>query len=635
MVPSIVPSASDVPMVAYVQGGDIWVRAVPSFANRFSYDGNAVRLTFDGRNQSPRWSANGQMISFVKNPDSPELWVIRRDGSVVSNIGPVASWDSYDWSPVEDKLVLAGHGSIRLYDISTDNGTRLTGNIDIGQPSSEERINKVFWSPNGQYVAFTLFSQASGAEDEGRENDGLWVIDIASGLPERVLASDVPEKGEFILHGWSGDGENLLYSQAPVLSASILSDGVPLYSVPAFGGEPELLSEAVVPHDDSIQAQPNGLGQVVFVEGSGREMWHNKRLRAAVVGSNQVGDLSADDQAVTSPAWSPDGNAISYIGMPDVEEVSGGDEAQVALMNRNLWIIDANEEPRLVENLGGRIESPHWIDNETLLVAVISLEGRVQLMKVNKAGNISDSVTGEITPAPEWFGYYGYIDWSNYFAMWRPPTAAASDGTLALQPTAVPYDPYNRKLVNFLQALHPEMTSDEALSLFGEPDDITGSGLLIYQYSLNDSTSIWLAFPGQGPLTYAQLHTPTGKVFGLDFLVMNPTPATYTPTPASMDAAPLTPTIVPPTAPPPEPMPEATATPTPAMEATATPLPTTVPPGSMPGPTATPDRFVVTLTPTPAAEETATPLPTAPMPEPTATPLPATPALATPTPIPQ
>ena len=125
---------------------------------------------------------------------------------------------------------------------------------------------------------FTLWSDLTS----GSDNAGLWIVDVNGNQPVHLLESELPEKGEYILHGWSGDDAYLIYSQSQVLSASMLSDGVPLYLVPALGGTPELMAEAVVPLDDFVQSQPNGLSQVAFIEGSGREMWHNKHLRSVV-----------------------------------------------------------------------------------------------------------------------------------------------------------------------------------------------------------------------------------------------------------------------------------------------------------------------------------------------------------------
>src|SRR5512139_2453961 len=49
------PVLPDVGRVAYVQGGDIWIKVLP--------DGKPQRLTTDGRNREPRWSPSGEWLA--------------------------------------------------------------------------------------------------------------------------------------------------------------------------------------------------------------------------------------------------------------------------------------------------------------------------------------------------------------------------------------------------------------------------------------------------------------------------------------------------------------------------------------------------------------------------------------------
>src|SRR5690349_12084937 len=51
-IPTIVPPASTPARVAYVSGGDIWIKLLP--------DGDAQRLTKDGLNNTPSWSGSGE-----------------------------------------------------------------------------------------------------------------------------------------------------------------------------------------------------------------------------------------------------------------------------------------------------------------------------------------------------------------------------------------------------------------------------------------------------------------------------------------------------------------------------------------------------------------------------------------------
>ena len=551
LVPAAIPATQSQATVAYVQGGDIWVRTLP--------EGEPVRLTFDGRNQEPRWSASGEWLSFLKNPEFPVLWVMRRDGSEAAQVPGGFSSDAYAWSPVEDTIAFTEGGAILLFALKPGNAPVLFRQTDVVASESNPTIGKVAWSPNGQKIAFVLGTETPGPAPRSGEAtpDGLWQVDVNGGAPHQLLMSQVPDKGPFVLFGWSGDGESVLYWQAPILSASILADGVSLYRIPAQGGSPEIVVESVLVHDDAVQSQPNGMSQLAVVVGGGREMWHNKRLQVVDVAGSQKVELTPMGQAVSSPAWSPLGERLAYVAMADVEEVGGGSDAQTALQQRQLWIIGADQpEPQPVPLMGGaRIESPQWIDDEMLLVASFAEDGRVSLVVTDRWGDSSRVIVDELTPAPEWFGYYGHIDWSSYFSLWRPQTVGISGVVMEMTPTPtltpIPMMPVagGLNLPTILYGLTVGLTREQAAMQWGEPDEVTGSGLVIYRYLLNDGVWLWLGFPGDGPLSYAQLELPGG--FGRRFAI---TPleegvdavategaATPTPTPAAMDAVTATP----------------------------------------------------------------------------------------------
>jgi Tol biopolymer transport system component len=602
--PTFASSTATPGAVAYVQGGDIWFTQVSGDDGQRrviteQVDGNVVsmsesvgssplRVTYDGRNHSPHWSPSGEWLSYLKGDDLPELWIVRRDGGgarlVATGVG-----EAYAWSPVVDALAYAEGGGISLVIPQLPEPVVWVGPDAIETPvDANASIGKIAWSPDGEKVAFTWSAQSP---DEGEIQDGLWVVDRAEGTPVQVLEGNLPEQGQILLHGWSGDGQHLIYWQAAILSASILADGVPLYSVPVEGGTPQLLAEPILVHEDAVESQPNGLPQVTVVVGSGRQMWHEKRLQTVVVGGTQKWELTPFDQAVTSPVWSPDGSTIAYIGMPDVEGVDGGPEAKAALNQRQLWIVEGGNipEPRPVTgDMKYREEAPYWIDNEILLIARLDPIGRASLWLVSKTGEEQQLLVPELTPVPEWFGFYGYIDWSRLFAVWRPVQTETPTVVAAMTPTLVPLTPATggaKMLDEFLNGLYDKfeaLTSEEALMLWGEPDVVTGSGLVIYQYKLADGVTLWLGFPGSGPLAYAQLESSTGQRFALTPMKSEGAgehAITPTATPAAMHEA----TTLPPTVVPRDDRGDTiNTTPTPASIFTATPLPTVAPPDAEP-----------------------------------------------------
>lgn len=53
-----------------------------------------------------------------------------------------------------------------------------------------------------------------------------------------------------------------------------------------------------------------------------------------------------------------------------------------------------------------------------------------------------------------------------------------------------------RNLTHFQDNLNKTFESNNAIATFGQPDRIIGSGLMIFEYDLDDGTKIRLGFPG-------------------------------------------------------------------------------------------------------------------------------------------
>jgi hypothetical protein len=63
--------------------------------------------------------------------------------------------------------------------------------------------------------------------------------------------------------------------------------------------------------------------------------------------------------------------------------------------------------------------------------------------------------------------------------------------------------------------LSPDLTPALAAERLGPPDEVTGSGLLIYVYRVEHGRSVYLFFPGFEPIRRAAVREPSGAFMEL------------------------------------------------------------------------------------------------------------------------
>lgn len=70
-------------------------------------------------------------------------------------------------------------------------------------------------------------------------------------------------------------------------------------------------------------------------------------------------------------------------------------------------------------------------------------------------------------------------------------------------------------LADPLPHLTAALTTETAERIFGPPDEVTGSGLIVYIYHMPNGQKLRLAFPGAGPIVYAQRRSADGTISNL------------------------------------------------------------------------------------------------------------------------
>ena len=163
--------------------------------------------------------------------------------------------------------------------------------------------------------------------------------------------------------------------------------------------------------------------RVTIVAGAGRPTWGNKRIVVAQPKSGWA-HVTSQDMAAIAPTWSPDGNQLAYSAGPNLTGVFGGQAARQALMDRSIWLMaaDEGETRRLTDGTNCRDERPLWSgDGSHLLFARLDANDRASLWVVPAEGGDPQQVVDELTPAPDWFGTYGHVEWHQWFDWWRGP----------------------------------------------------------------------------------------------------------------------------------------------------------------------------------------------------------------------
>ncbi len=390
--------------VAYVLNGDLWVKDLP--------EGVPTRLTNNGLASAPLWSPSGRYVAYLEDIELRTVDTVAGD-----NLAWARPVDEFAWAPSRDLLAyVIGSGVPRMMIVNPATAQEYA----VIPPSLgvEGQLGRIAWRPDGETIAYEW--------RQGTSDQGIWTVPATGGPTTELYASGVPEMGEALPASWTVDGRYLLFWQGEVVSASALADGVPLYALPAEGGAPIVLGDAVLFHEDFVVPAPAGApGLVAIVEGGGRNTWANKVLRVEDVDSGQVELSTPVVQAVTSPSWSPDGTQLAYAATPDVPDVTGGDAAREALDGRRIWLIrpDASGPVQLTDDAVFRDERPTWSpDGSALLFARMDAQSRASLWWLDLSSGVPERVVDAIGPLPgpgePWFGYYGYIDWSQVFDTW-------------------------------------------------------------------------------------------------------------------------------------------------------------------------------------------------------------------------
>jgi len=385
------PSAPVLGRVAYIAGGDVWVVDLDT--------DRQTRLTRNGHNSRPRWSADGRWITYQKGD---QLWVVEVDSGKEYLVSEKPA-SEFAWSPVENRLAyLSTASGLVIWEPDQQNIQTLVAS------EAGITLRHIAWKPTGKWLAYEA-------------EQGEWRLCKVSldGTSFTVYTTEGPTRS-LRLAGWSADAQWLLTWVGPA-SALAWADGLPLCLIPAMGGTPRCLEQKMLLHSDWLSWSPGG--QLAFIAGEGRETWVNKGLALMDPASLAIHWLvDHTEQAPIQPAFSPDGERLAYSAGPPTPAEAAYARRDAALAQRRIWVMEVSSgrRHRLTNEDRFRDERPLWSSDGGYILFTRLGEDGASLWLIGADGSNLRQVVSELTPKPDPTGEYGYVNWQVLWDWWQP-----------------------------------------------------------------------------------------------------------------------------------------------------------------------------------------------------------------------
>jgi acylaminoacyl-peptidase len=320
----------------------------------------------------PQISPDGSRVVYVrsfmdvmKDRRRSNLWIVGEDGTRHRPLTSGARRDSSPrWSPQGDRIafVSASEGSPQIH----------VRYVDTGETAVISRLadgpRGLAWSPDGRYLAFFMHVP-----------DRPKPLVEPPVKPEGAEWAPSPRVVDRLVYRADGEG--------------YLRDGhAQLFVLPADGGTPRQLTEGPYDHGGRIAWSPDGAHVLVSANRrpDGEYDPRDTEVYEVAVANGAVRALTQRRGPDGSPAVSPDGRQVAYVGFDDAYQFY--QVARLYVMGR-----DGSGARCLTEALDRDVESPTWTsdgrgilvqydDQGTTKVALASPDGRTTTLAEGLAG---------------------------------------------------------------------------------------------------------------------------------------------------------------------------------------------------------------------------------------------------------
>ncbi len=311
----------------------------------------------------PQISPDGSQIVYrrrgmdkMTDRRTSSLWVINTDGTQHMKLTQrEANESSARWSPDGNRIAFGssaeGNGSeIFIYWTESGKMARIT--------QLERSPGDISWSPDGSHLAFSMHVPESNP-----------VLVKPPKKPKGAEWAEHPRVTKRLKH--EADGVGYL---EPGFSH--------LFVVPAEGGTARQVTSGDFHHDSKPVWTPDGKS-LIFSANRHEDWEYNRRnseIYSVSIADGEITSLTDRNGPDYSPALSPDGNTIAYLGYDD--RVQTYQVTKLYTMNR-----DGSGKKEIVTNLDRSISDIVWDENGAGLYFMYDDEGNTKIGHADLSGN--------------------------------------------------------------------------------------------------------------------------------------------------------------------------------------------------------------------------------------------------------
>ncbi|MEM7584248.1 MAG: S9 family peptidase [Acidobacteriota bacterium] len=339
----------------------------------------------------PRISPDGERIVYVRNAMSvmkdrkrSSLWIVDADGSNHRKLNPGEGQESSPrWSP---------DGSRIAYVAGSDEGSEIFVRwLVSGQTARLTQLPKspggLTWSPNGEQLAFSMLVTEKPPE-----------LAKAPKKPKDAEWADPPKVITRVYHEADGRG--------------YIEPGYNhLFVLPAVGGTARQVTHGDFHHRNAPAWTPDGTALIFSANRNSDweyEFINSEIYEVAINGAQPVAIRSLTDRngPDRSPAVSPDGEWIAYLGYDDrvqTYQVTG-----LYVMRR-----DGSEKRLITGDLDRSVSAPRWSADGTSLFFTYPDHGVTKIGRTTLSGRVTvlaDNLGGTVLGRPYSGGSFSVSD---------------------------------------------------------------------------------------------------------------------------------------------------------------------------------------------------------------------------------